>query len=156
MRRPVKNRNIVGPDMKYNSTKVEKFINSVMWDGKKSTARKVVYDAFDIIQEKTKAESPLEIFETAIRNVGPAMEIRSRRVGGANYQVPREVRPERKQALAYRWILIAARARKGMPMANRLAEEIIAASNNEGPAIKKKDDTHKMAESNKAFAHFAW
>lgn len=156
MRRPVKNRNIVGPDMKFNSTKVEKFINSVMWDGKKSTARKVVYDAFDIIQEKTKAESPLEVFETAIRNVGPAMEIRSRRVGGANYQVPREVRPERKQALAYRWILIAARARKGMPMANRLAEEIIAASNNEGPAIKKKEDTHKMAESNKAFAHFAW
>ncbi len=156
MRRPVKNRNIVGPDMKFNSTKVEKFINSVMWDGKKSTARKVVYDAFDIIQEKTKAESPLEVFETALRNVGPAMEIRSRRVGGANYQVPREVRPERKQALAYRWILQAARARKGMPMANRLAEEIIAASNNEGPAIKKKDDTHKMAESNKAFAHFAW
>ncbi|HVY72581.1 MAG TPA: 30S ribosomal protein S7 [Candidatus Paceibacterota bacterium] len=156
MRRPVKNRNIAGPDMKFNSTKVEKFINSVMWDGKKSTARKVVYDAFDIIQEKTKAESPLEVFETAIRNVGPAMEIRSRRVGGANYQVPREVRPERKQALAYRWILQAARARKGMPMANRLAEEIIAASNNEGPAIKKKEDTHKMAESNKAFAHFAW
>lgn len=142
--------------MKYNSTKVEKFINSVMWDGKKSTARKVVYDAFDIVQEKTKAESPLEVFETALRNVGPAMEIRSRRVGGANYQVPREVRPERKQALAYRWILQAARARKGMPMANRLAEEIIAASNNEGPAIKKKEDTHKMAESNKAFAHFAW
>ncbi|MBY0473262.1 30S ribosomal protein S7 [Patescibacteria group bacterium] len=156
MRRPVKNRNIVGPDMKFNSTKVEKFINSVMWDGKKSTARKVVYDAFDIIQEKTKVESPLEIFEEAIRNVGPAMEIRSRRVGGANYQVPREVRPERKQALAYRWILIAARARKGMPMANRLAEEIIAASKNEGPAIKKREDTHKMAESNKAFAHFAW
>jgi small subunit ribosomal protein S7 len=156
MRRPVKNRNIVGPDMKYNSTKVEKFINSVMWDGKKSTARKVVYDAFDIVQEKTKAESALEVFETALRNVGPAMEIRSRRVGGANYQVPREVRPERKQALAYRWILSAARARKGMPMANRLAEEIIAASNNEGPAIKKKEDTHKMAESNKAFAHFAW
>ncbi|OGC88687.1 30S ribosomal protein S7 [Candidatus Adlerbacteria bacterium RIFOXYC1_FULL_48_26] len=156
MRRPVKNRNIVGPDMKFNSTKVEKFINSVMWDGKKSTARKVVYDAFDIIQEKTKVESPIEIFEEAIRNVGPAMEIRSRRVGGANYQVPREVRPERKQALAYRWILAAARARKGMPMANRLAEEIIAASKNEGPAIKKREDTHKMAESNKAFAHFAW
>ncbi len=156
MRRPVKNRNIVGPDMKFNSTKVEKFINSVMWDGKKSTARKVVYDAFDIIQEKTKVESPLEVFEEALRNVGPAMEIRSRRVGGANYQVPREVRPERKQALAYRWILAAARARKGMPMANRLAEEIIAASKNEGPAIKKREDTHKMAESNKAFAHFAW
>ena len=156
MRRPVKNRNIVGPDMKFNSTKVEKFINSVMWDGKKSTARKVVYDAFDIIQEKTKVESPLEVFEEALRNVGPAMEIRSRRVGGANYQVPREVRPERKQALAYRWILAAARARKGMPMANRLAEEIIAASKNEGEAVKKRENTHKMAEANKAFAHFAW
>src|SRR3989344_7702530 len=99
MRRPVKNRNIVGPDSRYGSLKVEKFINSVMWDGKKSTARKVVYDCFDIIKEKTKQE-PLEIFETALRNVGPQMEIRSRRVGGANYQVPREVRTERKQALA--------------------------------------------------------
>jgi small subunit ribosomal protein S7 len=156
MRRPVKNRNIAGPDSKYNSVKVEKFINSVMWDGKKSTARKVVYDAFELIKEKTKTEDPLELFDTAIRNVGPAMEIRSRRVGGANYQVPREVRPERKQALAYRWILIAARARKGMPMHKRLAEELIAASNNEGPAVKKREDTHKMAEANKAFAHFAW
>ena len=156
MRRPVKNRNIVGPDLKYQSVRMEKFINSVMWDGKKSTARKVVYDAMDIIKEKTKTENPLEIFETAIRNVGPQMEIRSRRVGGANYQVPREVRPERKQALAYRWILQAARGGKGKPMAEKLAAEIIAASNNEGPAIKKKDDTHRMAEANKAFAHFAW
>ena len=127
-----------------------------MWDGKKSTARKVVYDAFDIIQEKTKTENPVELFETAIRNVGPAMEIRSRRVGGANYQVPREVRAERKQALAFRWILTAARSAKGKPMAQKLAAELIAASNNEGPAIKKRDDTLKMAESNKAFAHFAW
>jgi small subunit ribosomal protein S7 len=156
MRRPVKNRNIVGPDMKYNSVRVEKFINSVMWDGKKSTARKVVYDALDIIKEKTKVESPLETFETAIRNVGPAMEIRSRRVGGANYQVPREVRPERKMALAFRWILIAARGGKGKPMAEKLATELIAAANNEGSAIKKRDDTHRMAEANKAFAHFAW
>ncbi len=156
MRRPVKNRNIVGPDMKYNSARVEKFINSVMWDGKKSTARKVVYDSFDLIKEKTKVESPLELFETAIRNVSPQVEIRSRRVGGANYQVPREVRPERKQALAFRWILLAARARKGMPMHKRLAEELIAASNNEGSAVKKREDTHRMAEANKAFAHFAW
>ncbi len=156
MRRPIKNPHVVSPDIKYGSARVEKFINSVMWDGKKSTARAVVYDAFDAIKEKTKVESPVELFETAIRNVGPAMEIRSRRVGGANYQVPREVRPERKQALAFRWILTAARARKGMPMANRLAEELIAASNNEGPAIKKRDDTLRMAESNKAFAHFAW
>ena len=156
MRRPVKNRNIVGPDLKFNSARVEKFINSVMWDGKKSTARKVVYDAFDIIKEKTKTENPLELFETAIRNVGPAMEIRSRRIGGANYQVPREVRPERRQALAFRWILLAVRGSKGKPMAEKLAAELIAAANNEGSAIKKKDDTHRMAEANKAFAHFAW
>ena len=156
MRRPVKNRNIVGPDLKFNSVRLEKFINSVMWDAKKSTARKVVYDALDIIKEKTKTENPLEIFETALRNVGPAMEIRSRRVGGANYQVPREVRAERKQALAFRWILNAARLAKGKPMAQKLAAEIIAASNNEGSAFKKKEDTHRMAESNKAFAHFAW
>ena len=156
MRRPVKNRNIAGPDIKFNSVRVEKFINSVMWDGKKSTARKVVYDAFDIIKEKAKVENPLEVFETAIRNVGPAMEIRSRRVGGANYQVPREVRPERKQALAFRWILLAARSAKGKPMAEKLATELMSAANNEGSAIKKKDDTHRMAEANKAFAHFAW
>lgn len=156
MRRPVKNRNIVGPDLKYNSTRVEKFINSVMWDGEKATARKIVYDALDIIKEKQKVESPLEVFETAIRNVGPAMEVRSRRVGGANYQVPREVRPERKNALAFRWILLAARGKKGKPMAEKLAEEIMLAANNEGSAIKKREDTIKMAESNKAFAHFAW
>jgi len=156
MRRPIKNPHVVQPDIKYGSVRLEKFINSVMWDGKKSTARSVVYDALDVIKEKTKTENPLELFEVAIRNVAPAMEIRSRRVGGANYQVPVEVRPERKQALAFRWILIAARSRKGMPMANRLAEELLAASNNEGAAIKKKEDTLRMAESNKAFAHFAW
>jgi small subunit ribosomal protein S7 len=155
MRRPIQHPHAVAPDIKYGSVRLEKFINSVMWDGKKSTARSVVYDALDIVKEKTKTESPLELFEVAIRNVGPAMEIRSRRVGGANYQVPVEVRPERKQALAFRWILIAARARKGMPMSARLAEELIAASNNEGSAIKKKEDTLRMAESNKAFAHFA-
>src|ERR1700733_9025804 len=155
MRRPVKNRNIAGPDIKFASVRVEKFINSVMWDGKKSTARKVVYDAMDIMKEKAKVENPLELFETAIRNVGPQMEIRSRRVGGANYQVPREVRPERRNALAFRWILLAARGGKGKPMAEKLATELISAANNEGSAIKKKDDTHRMAESNKAFAHFA-
>ena len=156
MRRPVKNRNIAGPDLKYNSVKVEKFINSIMWDGKKSIARKVVYDALEIIKEKQKVENPIEVFETAIRNVGPAMEIRSRRVGGANYQVPREVRPERKQALAFRWILIAARGGKGKPMAIKLADELIAAANNQGSAVKKREDTLRMAEANKAFAHFAW
>lgn len=155
MRRPVKNRNIVGPDIKYSSTKVEKFINYIMKWGQKSTARRVVYDAFEEIKEKTKRE-PLEVFEEALRNVGPMMEVRSRRVGGANYQVPREVRPERKQALAFRWILLAARGGKGKPMAEKLAAELMAAANNEGSAIKKKDDTHRMAEANKAFAHFAW
>ena len=156
MRRPVKNRNIPGVDLKYGSQRGEKFINSLMWDGKKSTARKVVYDAFDIIKEKAKTETPLDVFETAIRNVGPAMEIRSRRVGGANYQVPREVRAERKQALAFRWILIAARGGKGKPMAQKLAQELMNAANNEGSAIKKKEDVLRMAEANKAFAHFAW
>jgi len=124
MRRPVKNRNIVGSDLKYSSNRVEKFINSLMWSGKKSTARKVVYDAFEIIKEKMKTEDPLEVFETALRNVGPQMEVRSRRIGGANYQVPREVRPERKQALAFRWILLAARGGKGKPMAEKLAAYI--------------------------------
>ncbi len=156
MRRPVKNRHMVSPDLKYNSLKLEKFINYIMLEGKKSIARKVVYGALDEIGKKMKTETPMEVFETALRNVGPAMEIRSRRVGGANYQVPREVRPERKQALAYRWIIDAARARKGMPMQRRLAEELIAAANNEGSAVKKREDTHKMAEANKAFAHFAW
>lgn len=156
MRRPVKNRHMVSPDLKYNSLKLEKFINYVMLEGKKNTARKVVYGALDEIAKKMKTETPLEVFETAIRNVGPAMEIRSRRVGGANYQVPREVRPERKQALAYRWMIDAARARKGMPMHRRLAEELMAAANNEGSAVKKREDTHRMAEANKAFAHFAW
>ena len=155
MRRPVKNRNIVGPDSRYGSLKVEKFINSVMWDGKKSTARKVVYDCFDIIKEKTKQE-PLEIFETALRNVGPQMEIRSRRVGGANYQVPREVPQNRRLALSFRWIIAAARAKKGKPMAVKLAAEFLLAAKNEGDAIKKKDEMHRMADANKAFAHFAW
>ncbi len=156
MRRAVKNRNIVGPDLKYQSVRLEKFINSVMWDGKKSTARKVVYDALEEIQKKTGESTPLEVFEAAIRNVAPAMEIRSRRVGGANYQVPREVNANRKQALAFRWILNAARSGKGKPMAEKLAAEILAASKNEGSAFKKKEDTHRMAEANKAFAHFAW
>jgi small subunit ribosomal protein S7 len=156
MRRPVKHKHEIHPDLKYASVRVEKFINSVMQDGKKDTARKVVYAALEEMKERGKVENPVELFETAIRNVSPNMEIRSRRVGGANYQVPREVRPERKQALAFRWIIDAARARKGMPMHKRLAEELLAAANNEGPAVKKREDTHRMAEANKAFAHFAW
>ena len=156
MRRKIKNKKIVEPDIVYNSPRVAKFINCVMWDGKKETARKVVYNALDIIKEKTKTEDPVEVFELALKNSMPNLEVRSRRIGGANYQVPREVRPERRQALAFRWILAAARGRKGQPMATKLADELILASKNEGAAVKKKEDTHKMAESNKAFAHFAW
>lgn len=156
MRRKVKNRNIVDPDIAYNSQKLGKFINNVMWSGKKETARKIVYAAFDVIKEKTGNPNPLEVFDTAIKNAGPLVEVRSRRIGGANYQVPREVRPERRTALAMRWIISAARLKKGSAMHEKLAEELILASKNEGSAVKKRDDTHKMAESNKAFAHFAW
>lgn len=156
MRRKIKNRNIVEPDIFYKSQKLSKFINNIMLNGKKETARKTVYKAFDIIKEKTGNPNPLEIFDTAIKNAGPLVEVRSRRIGGANYQVPREVRPERRIALAMRWIIGAARSKKGSPMHEKLAEELILASKNEGTAIKKREDTHKMAESNKAFAHFAW
>ncbi|HCY17695.1 MAG: 30S ribosomal protein S7 [Candidatus Nomurabacteria bacterium GW2011_GWF2_35_12] len=156
MRRKIKNRSIVQPDFIYNSQKLEKFINYIMWNGKKETARKIIYKAFDIIKEKTGNPNPLEIFDLAMKNAGPLTEVRSKRIGGANYQVPREVRPERRLALAMRWIRDAARKGKGRPMHLKLAEELIAASKNEGSAIKKKEDTHKMAEANKAFAHFAW
>jgi len=156
MRRKIKNKNIVEPDIVYNSQKLSKFINNIMLNGKKETARKSVYKAFEIIKEKTGNPNPLEVFDTAIKNTGPLVEVRSRRIGGANYQVPREVRPERRTALAMRWIIDAARSKKGAPIHEKLAEELILASKNEGAAIKKRDDTHKMAESNKAFAHFAW
>ena len=156
MRRKVKNRNIVGPDFVYNSEKVEKFINYMMWSGKKETARNAVYGAFDIIKEKTGNPNPLEIFDLAMRNAGPLTEVRSKRIGGANYQVPREVRADRRLSLAMRWIRDASRKGKGRPIAMKLADELILASKNEGSAVKKREDTHKMAEANKAFAHFAW
>lgn len=156
MRRKIKNRNIVKPDLSYNSLKVGKFINYIMDSGKKNTARKIVYDAFEIIKDKTKNPNPLEVFDLAIKNTSPLMEVRSRRIGGANYQVPREVRPERKLALSFRWIINAALGKKGAAMAKKLADELIAASKNEGAAIKKREDTHRMAEANKAFAHFTW
>jgi len=155
MRRPVKKPTRLKPDHKYNSIKVEKLINYLMERGKKNAARDIVYKAFDLMAEKTKKE-PLEIYEEALKIIGPLMEIRSKRVGGANYQVPHEVRPERRLALALRWIIEAARARKGMPMSARLAEELVLASKNEGEAAKKKENVHKMAEANRAFAHFAW
>ena len=156
MRHKVNNRNIPKPDNQYDSVRVEKFINCIMWDGKKELAERIVYGAFDIIKEKTGNDKPLEVFELALKNAGPLTEVRSRRIGGANYQVPREVRPERRLALAIRWIIEASRSKKGAPMMQRLATEIIAASNNEGSAVSKRDNTHKMAEANKAFAHFAW
>ncbi len=156
MRRPVKNRNMVSPDIKFDSLVLEKFINSIMWDGKKNTARTLVYDALDIVKEKQGVENPLEIFDEALKQAGPLVEVRSRRIGGANYQVPREVRTERRTALAMRWIIEASRGRKGVKTAVALAEELMLAAKGEGNAVKKKKDTHKMAESNKAFAHFAW
>ncbi len=147
---------MVSPDIKYGSLKLEKFINCIMWDGKKNIARTAVYDALALVKEKEAVEDPMEVFENALKNAGPLVEVRSRRIGGANYQVPREVRTERRLALAMRWIIESARARKGITIANALAEEFIQASKGEGNAVKKKKDTHKMAESNKAFAHFAW
>lgn len=156
MRRKLKAKPKIVPDSVYESEKVAKFINYTMLEGKKTTARAVVYRALDEIKEKTKVTDPLEIFELALKNTGPTMEVRSRRVGGANYQIPREVRPERRQQLSMKWIIESARAKKGKPMHEKLAEEIIAASNNEGEAVRKRENTHKMAEANKAFAHFAW
>jgi small subunit ribosomal protein S7 len=156
MRRKIKNRKTINPDIVYNSATVAKFTNYVMKDGKKSVAQKIMLDTFENIKKKTKSENPLEIFELAIKNTSPLLEVRSRRVGGANYQVPREVRTERKMALSFRWILDAARSKKGVCMAVKLADEIISASKNEGVAVKKRENVHKMAEANKAFAHFAW
>jgi small subunit ribosomal protein S7 len=142
------------PDVVHGRIELGRFINYVMKDGKKSTAEKLVYTAFDKIKEITK-EEPLVVFERALENAMPLLEVASKRVGGANYQVPREVRPERRFVLALRWIIGSARAKKGKGMADKLADEIIAASKNEGNAIKKKLDMHRMAEANRAFAHFA-
>jgi small subunit ribosomal protein S7 len=142
------------PDVVHGRVELGRFINYVMKDGKKSTAEKLVYTAFDKIKEITK-EEPLVVFERALENTMPLLEVASKRVGGANYQVPREVRPERRFVLALRWIIGSARAKKGKGMADKLADEIIAASKNEGNAIKKKLDMHRMAEANRAFAHFA-
>jgi small subunit ribosomal protein S7 len=153
-RRKVKKR-IIEPDPVYNNVTVAKFINQVMRKGKKTIARKIVYKAFDIIKEKTKKD-PLEVFEQALNNAGPLIEVRPRRIGGATYQVPREVKGERRITLAMRWILLGAKNRKGKPMKEKLAQELMDAATNQGWAVKKKQDTHRMAEANRAFAHFAW
>lgn len=145
----------VAPDPRYNSEVVTKFINCLMKDGKKSVARSIFYEALEIVGKKIKKD-PLEVFNKALENTKPIMEVKSRRVGGATYQVPTEVRPVRAQALAIRWLIQFARGRSGKSMAEKLAAELLDAYNNRGGAIKKKDDTHRMAEANKAFAHYRW
>ena len=144
------------PDPRFNSKLVSKFINSLMWDGKKTVAQKIFYDAMDQVVKKNKDVPPLELFETAINNVKPYVEVRSKRVGGANYQVPMQVNRRRQQSLAFRWIIGACREQTGRPMSDRLADELMAAFKKEGKAMATRDKTHRMADANKAFAHFAW
>ncbi len=155
MRKRRAEKRFIKPDPKYNDVLVAKFINYIMWDGKKTTARKIVYNSFNILEEKTKKPA-IEIFKKAVSNVQPYVEVRSRRVGGATYQVPMEVRAERRIALAFRWLKNYSRDRKDKTMDQKLAAELLAASNGEGGSVKKKDDVHRMAEANKAFAHFKW
>ncbi len=143
------------PDPIYGSQLVSKLVNSVMYDGKKGVAQKIVYDAFDIVKEKT-GKNPLEVYEQAMENIMPVLEVKAKRVGGSNYQVPMEVRPERRVTLGLRWLTTYARSRNERTMKERLANEILDAINSQGGAFKKKEDTHKMAEANKAFAHFRW
>ena len=143
------------PDAKFGDVVVTKFMNSIMYDGKKSVAEQIVYGAFDIIEGRAKS-NPLEVFKAALDNVAPAIEVRSRRVGGATYQVPVEVRLKRRQALAIRWLIQAARARNDKTMVERLSSELLDASNNRGNAVKKREDTHRMAEANRAFSHYRW
>jgi len=151
-RRPEKRK--ISKDPIYNDLVVAKFVNYIMKDGKKSIAEKIFYGSLDIIKEKLKVDQPVDVFKKALDNVGPMLEVKSKRIGGATYQVPMEVSRDRRMALAMRWILIYSRTRKGKTMAGKLAAELIAASNKEGSSIKKREDTHKMAEANKAFAHF--
>ncbi|MFP4527572.1 MAG: 30S ribosomal protein S7 [Candidatus Kapaibacterium sp.] len=155
MRKRRAEKRLLVPDPKYRDKTVTRFVNNIMLDGKKNTARRIMYDAFDLIAERTK-EDPLEIFRKALQNVAPVLEVRSRRVGGATYQVPVEVREDRRMALAIRWLKTYAKQRRDKTMAVRIANELMAASKGEGSAVKKRDDTHRMAEANKAFAHFKW
>lgn len=148
-------RRVVAPDPKYNSELLAKFINNVMVDGKKSTARGIVYDALDLVSERT-GKASIDVFEQAMDNIAPTIEVKPRRVGGATYQVPVEVGPQRRTSLAMRWLLNAARSRNGKTFADKLAAELLDAANNAGLAVKKREDTHRMAEANKAFAHFRW
>jgi small subunit ribosomal protein S7 len=145
----------INPDPKFGDLVITKFMNAVMYDGKKSSAERIVYGALDQVQEKTRQE-PVAVFHQALDNVAPHVEVRSRRVGGATYQVPVDVRPERRQALAIRWLITAARKRNETTMVERLSGELMDAANNRGTAVKKREDTHKMAEANRAFAHYRW
>jgi small subunit ribosomal protein S7 len=145
----------INPDPKFGDLVVTKFMNAIMYDGKKSVAERIVYGALDQVQEKTRQE-PVALFHQALENVSPHLEVRSRRVGGATYQVPVDVRPERRQALAIRWLISAARSRNETTMIDRLSGELMDAANNRGSAVKKREDTHKMAEANRAFAHYRW
>ncbi|NDJ75398.1 MAG: 30S ribosomal protein S7 [Chloroflexi bacterium] len=145
----------VEPDVKYNNVRVEMFINRMMYGGKKSTARRVMYDALALVEERAKRD-PIEVFEQGLRNATPVLEVKPRRVGGSTYQVPVEVDPARALSLAMRWLLAAARARGGRSMAEKLSAELMDAANNQGSAVKKKEDTHRMAEANRAFAHYRW
>src|SRR5258706_13652895 len=147
---------ILNPDPRYNRKLVSKFINCLMWQGKKTVAQKVFYDAMDLVAKKVKDVPPLELFETAINNVKPYVEVRSRRVGGANYQVPMQVNKRRQQSLAFRWLINACRDAGGRPMSQRLGDELGAAFKKEGKAMNTREQTHRMADANKAFAHFAW
>ncbi len=155
-RKKVQTKRPVAADPRFNSVLVAKFTNGLMLDGKKSLARRLFYDAMGVIESKVTEEEPLTVFETAMENVRPRVEVKSRRVGGATYQVPVEVRPERRNALAIRWIIAFTKSRSGQTMSDKLAAEILDAFNNRGAAVKKRDDTHKMAEANKAFAHYRW
>lgn len=148
-------RRAVMPDVRYNSELVARFCNKLMLNGKKSTAQRIVYDAFDLIEQRAK-RPPLEVFEQAVKNATPMIEVRPRRVGGATYQIPVEVRPERRMSLSIRWLVQSMRQRSGKSMAEKVAAELMDAANGQGSAVKKKDDTHRMAEANRAFAHYRW
>ncbi|MCI5143478.1 MAG: 30S ribosomal protein S7 [Candidatus Electrothrix sp. ATG1] len=155
-RKKLQGKRAVEADPKYHSVLVSRFTNGLMLDGKKTLARRMFYDAMAVVEEKVSDEEPLAVFEAAMENVRPRVEVKSRRVGGATYQVPVEVRPDRRNALAIRWIIGFAKGRSGRSMADKLAAELIDAFNNRGASVKKRDDTHKMAEANKAFAHYRW
>jgi small subunit ribosomal protein S7 len=154
-RRVIAKREVL-PDPKFHDRLVSKFVNNLMLDGKKSIAESIMYGAFDIVEERTRGENPVEIFKEAVDNVRPAVEVKSRRVGGSTYQVPVEVRPDRRTALAIRWLITAARNRGERTMRERLANEFLDAANSRGAAVKKKDETHRMADANKAFSHYRW